>query len=46
VTVVDGREVLLSQVEEQFFRMTGHAPPVGLMAEMLGLTALPSGRIA
>jgi 3-dehydroquinate dehydratase/shikimate dehydrogenase len=46
VTVVDGREVLLAQVEEQFFRMTGLAPPVGLMAEMLGLTAMPSGRIA
>ena len=46
VRVVDGREVLLAQVEEQFFRMTGLAPPVGLVAEMLGLTAMPSDRIA
>ena len=35
--VVDGREVLLSQVERQFTRMTGLAPPPGLMAERLGL---------
>jgi shikimate 5-dehydrogenase len=37
VRVVDGREVLLAQVERQFTRMTGLAPPPGLMAERLGL---------
>ena len=42
--VVEGREVLLAQVERQFSRMTGLAPPVGLMAERLGLTAMPSAR--
>lgn len=35
--VVDGREVLLAQVERQFIRMTGLAPPPGLLAERLGL---------
>ena len=35
--VVDGREVLLAQVERQFTRMTGLAPPPGLVAERLGL---------
>ena len=37
VRVVDGREVLLAQVERQFTRMTGLAPPPGLVAERLGL---------
>jgi 3-dehydroquinate dehydratase/shikimate dehydrogenase len=37
VRVVEGREVLLAQVERQFTRMTGLAPPPGLMAERLGL---------
>jgi 3-dehydroquinate dehydratase/shikimate dehydrogenase len=37
VPVVDGREVLLAQVERQFTRMTGLAPPPGLVAERLGL---------
>src|SRR5262249_25502191 len=37
--VVDGREVLLANVEQQFSRMTGLRPPLGLMAKMLGLTA-------
>ena len=44
VRVVEGREVLLAQVERQFARMTGLAPPAGLIAELLGLTATPSGR--
>jgi 3-dehydroquinate dehydratase / shikimate dehydrogenase len=44
VRVVEGREVLLAQVERQFARMTGLAPPAGLIAEMLGLTATLSGR--
>jgi 3-dehydroquinate dehydratase/shikimate dehydrogenase len=35
--VVDGREVLLAQVERQFTRMTGLTPPPGLLAERLGL---------
>jgi 3-dehydroquinate dehydratase/shikimate dehydrogenase len=35
--VVDGREVLLAQVERQFSRMTGLAPPPGLLAGRLGL---------
>ena len=35
--VVDGREILLAQVERQFTRMTGLAPPPGLVAERLGL---------
>jgi 3-dehydroquinate dehydratase / shikimate dehydrogenase len=39
VRVVDGREVLLAQVERQFTRMTGLAPPPGLVAERLGLAA-------
>ena len=37
VRVVDGREVLLVQVERQFTRMTGLAPPPGLVAGRLGL---------
>jgi 3-dehydroquinate dehydratase / shikimate dehydrogenase len=37
VRVVDGREVLLAQVERQFTRMIGLAQPPGLMAERLGL---------
>jgi 3-dehydroquinate dehydratase/shikimate dehydrogenase len=37
VRVVDGREVLLAQVERQFTRMTGLTPPLGLVAERLGL---------
>jgi 3-dehydroquinate dehydratase / shikimate dehydrogenase len=37
VRVVDGREVLLAQVERQFTRMTGLAPPPGLLAERLGV---------
>jgi shikimate 5-dehydrogenase len=37
VRVVDGREVLLAQVERQFTRMTGLTPPLGLMAERLRL---------
>jgi 3-dehydroquinate dehydratase/shikimate dehydrogenase len=37
VRVVDGCEVLLAQVERQFTRMTGLAPPPGLFAERLGL---------
>jgi 3-dehydroquinate dehydratase/shikimate dehydrogenase len=37
VRVVDGREVLVAQVERQFTRMTGLAPPPGLLAEHLGL---------
>jgi shikimate 5-dehydrogenase len=40
--VVEGREVLLAQVERQFACMTGRAPPTGLMADMLGLTLTPS----
>jgi 3-dehydroquinate dehydratase/shikimate dehydrogenase len=39
--VVEGREVLLAQVERQFARMTGLAPPAGLVAERLGLTTKP-----
>jgi 3-dehydroquinate dehydratase/shikimate dehydrogenase len=35
--VVDGREVLLAQVERQFTRMTGLTTPHGLLAERLGL---------
>ena len=38
VRVVDGREVLLAQVERQITRMTGQAPPRGLVAERLGLS--------
>jgi shikimate 5-dehydrogenase len=37
--VVEGREVLLAQVEKQFSRMTGLSPPIGLMADMLGLSS-------
>jgi 3-dehydroquinate dehydratase/shikimate dehydrogenase len=37
VRVVDGREVLLAQVERQFTRMTGLQPPPGFLAERLGL---------
>jgi 3-dehydroquinate dehydratase/shikimate dehydrogenase len=37
VRVVDGLEVLLAQVERQFTRMTGLAPPPGLLAERIGL---------
>jgi 3-dehydroquinate dehydratase/shikimate dehydrogenase len=37
VRVVDGREVLVAQVERQFTRMTGLAPPPGLLAGRLGL---------
>ena len=44
VRVVEGREVLLAQVERQFSRMTGLTPPVGLAADMLGLSAMPSAR--
>ena len=44
VRVVEGREVLLTQVEQQFSRMTGLSPPTDLMAEMLGLTAMPWAR--
>jgi 3-dehydroquinate dehydratase/shikimate dehydrogenase len=44
VKVVEGREVLLAQVERQFARMTGLAPPTGLMADILGLTATPLSR--
>jgi 3-dehydroquinate dehydratase / shikimate dehydrogenase len=44
VRVVDGREVLLAQVGQQFSRMTGLAPPVGLLADMLGLTRMLSAR--
>jgi len=39
--VVDGREVLRAQVERQFTRMTGLAPPPGLVAERLGLVPAP-----
>jgi 3-dehydroquinate dehydratase / shikimate dehydrogenase len=42
--VVEGREVLLAQVEKQFFRMTGLSPPIGLVADMLGLTRMTSPR--
>jgi 3-dehydroquinate dehydratase/shikimate dehydrogenase len=45
VRVVEGREVLLAQVEQQVSRMTSLAPPVGLVADMLGLTGLPSIRL-
>ena len=37
VRVVDGREVLVAQVERQFTRMTGLAPPPGLLAGRLGM---------
>jgi 3-dehydroquinate dehydratase/shikimate dehydrogenase len=37
VRVVDGRKVLVAQVERQFTRMTGLAPAPGLLAERLGL---------
>jgi shikimate 5-dehydrogenase len=37
VRVVDGREVLLAQVERQFTWMTGLAPPPGLVAGRLGM---------
>ncbi len=40
--VVEGRQVLLAQVEKQFLRMTGLSPPIGLVADMLGLTSMPS----
>ena len=43
VRVVDGREVLLAQVERQFTRMTGLAPPPGLVAERLGLAPQITG---
>jgi 3-dehydroquinate dehydratase/shikimate dehydrogenase len=43
VRVVDGRQVLLTQVERQFTRMTGLAPPPGLVAERLGLAPGPTG---
>jgi hypothetical protein len=39
VRVVEGRQVLLAQVEKQFSRMTGLAPPIGLVADMLGLSS-------
>jgi shikimate 5-dehydrogenase len=42
VRVVDGREVLLAQFEQQFSRMTGLAAPTGLIASMLGLAATPT----
>jgi 3-dehydroquinate dehydratase/shikimate dehydrogenase len=45
VRVVDGREVLLAQVERQFTRMTGLVPPPGLVAERLGLTPQIRGRV-
>jgi 3-dehydroquinate dehydratase/shikimate dehydrogenase len=41
IKVVDGRQVLLTQVEQQFERMTGLAPPPGLMADLLGLPVAP-----
>jgi 3-dehydroquinate dehydratase / shikimate dehydrogenase len=44
VSVVEGREVLLRQVERQFVRMTGLAPPAGLLAEKLGLAATSRAR--
>jgi 3-dehydroquinate dehydratase/shikimate dehydrogenase len=44
VRVVEGREILLAQVERQFARMTGLAPPPGLLAERLGLLAAPRAR--
>jgi 3-dehydroquinate dehydratase / shikimate dehydrogenase len=44
VKVVEGREVLLTQVQRQFARMTGLAPPAGILAEMLSLTATHSAR--
>jgi 3-dehydroquinate dehydratase/shikimate dehydrogenase len=44
VRVVEGREVLLAQVERQLARMTGLAPPAGLVADRLGLMAMPSAR--
>jgi shikimate 5-dehydrogenase len=42
VRAVDGREVLLAQAEQQFSRMTGLAPPAGVLAGILGLTANPA----
>jgi 3-dehydroquinate dehydratase/shikimate dehydrogenase len=45
VRVVDGREVLLAQVERQFTRMTGLAPPPGLLAERLGLAPQSRARL-
>jgi shikimate 5-dehydrogenase len=44
VRVVEGREVLLAQVEQQFWRMNGFAPPVGLVADRLGLESMPLAR--
>jgi 3-dehydroquinate dehydratase/shikimate dehydrogenase len=44
VQVVEGREVLLVQVERQFTRMTGLLPPPGLVADRLGLEPrIPAG---
>jgi 3-dehydroquinate dehydratase/shikimate dehydrogenase len=43
--VVEGRHVLLAQVEHQFFRMTGLPPPTGIVADMLGLTETPSSPV-
>jgi shikimate 5-dehydrogenase len=43
--VVDGREILRTQVERQFTRMTGLTPPPGLVTERLGLAPTsPNGR--
>ena len=39
--VVEGREVLRVQVERQFTRMTGVAPPRGLVTDMLEVTLTP-----
>ena len=44
VRVVEGREVLLTQVAQQFSRMTGLSPPADLLAEIVGLTAMPWAR--
>jgi 3-dehydroquinate dehydratase/shikimate dehydrogenase len=44
IRVVDGCEVLRAQVEKQFTRMTGLAPPPGLVADRLGLAPSPSAR--
>ena len=44
VRVVEGREVLVAQVERQFAWMTGRASPAGLMADMLGLTLARSAQ--
>ena len=45
VRVVEGREVLRAyQVEKQFSRMTGLRAPIGLVADMLGLTPRVTAR--